>query len=126
MSFWSRVFATPDAVSDALGMVRDAGDAMVFTEEERSRADLKRLEWTLEFMRASSGSNLARRLIAVMLVFTFLLIVLGIAVCIIAGANDIATRLQDLLVDTLVDPVGIIIAFYFMSGMVRDYSGRRK
>lgn len=124
MSFWGRIFGAPEIVEKTTDAVIAAGDKIWYTEEEKAEAGMKRLEWILKFHQASSGSNLARRLVAVMMVAVFLVLVIADAVLVVLGMEVAAASLFKLIADTLVSPVGIIIAFYFAAGMVRDYTAK--
>ena len=126
MSFWGSVFGMPDVVEKGVDAVVKTGDALVFTDEERNKANLMVLEWTLKFHEASKGSNLARRLLALMVVGVFLCLILLVAALYTFGADLTAAKLFGLANSTLSTPVSVIIAFYFTSGMVRDFSANRK
>lgn len=122
MSLWSSIFSAPAIVEKSVDAVIKSGDALVFTEEERSQANLKQLDWILEYHKASVGSNLARRFIAVMTMGVFLLMVLLVSGLYISGLTAIATSVYKIIIDILMVPVGMILAFYFSSGMVRDWA----
>lgn len=126
MSFWGRIFGAPDVVSKTTDAVIAAGDKLFYTQEEKAEAGMKRLEWILKFHEASSGSNIARRFLAVMMVFVFLLLIILNAVLVVIGWEAQAAAIFKLNAETLVVPVGIIIAFYFTSGMVRDFTTQKK
>ncbi|MCU7840867.1 MAG: hypothetical protein KZQ94_15995 [Candidatus Thiodiazotropha sp. (ex Troendleina suluensis)] len=124
MGFWRSVFSAPETLSKASDAVIRAGDAIVFTDEEKSKANMAILEWTLKFHEASKGSNLARRLLAIMFVGVFLFFLLLIAFLYMVGADFMAAKIFGLVNGELSTPVSIIIAFYFTSGMVRDFRNK--
>lgn len=126
MSFWGRIFGAPEVITKSVDAVINAGDALVFTEEERSKANMERLNWILQFHEASKGSNVARRLIAVMFTFVFLALTAATAVLAGFGLGDQAAAVFKVVTDALVVPMGLIISFYFAAGMVRDYTGTKK
>ncbi|MCG7904407.1 MAG: hypothetical protein JAY60_18520 [Candidatus Thiodiazotropha weberae] len=126
MSFWGSVFGMPEVVEKGVDAVVRTGDALVFTDEERNKANLMVLEWTLKFHDASKGSNLARRLLALMVVGVFLFLILLVAALYAFGADITAAKLFGLVNNSLSTPVSVIIAFYFTSGMIRDFSASRK
>ncbi|MEW8027836.1 MAG: hypothetical protein AB2806_08865 [Candidatus Thiodiazotropha sp.] len=125
MSLWSSLFAAPEVLSKGTDAVIKAGDAIVFTEEEKSRANLMTLEWVLKYHEASKGSNLARRLLAIMVVGVFLFLILVVAALYMIGADLMAAKLFGLVSNTLDWPVTTIIAFYFTSGMVKEFVANR-
>lgn len=128
MSFWARLFGSPSVVDKTVDAVINTGDALVFTDEERSQAELMKLEWVLKYHEASKGSNLARRLIGVLFTFVFLILVIATAVFFAAGAafelaaiTAAGTAILELMGEVMVIPMSAIIGFYFTSGMVRDW-----
>ena len=121
MNFFKSLFSAPAVVSKATDAVIKTGDALVFTDEERSVANQKILDWTLKFHEASKGSNIARRYLAVMFSGVFLLLVVATAIVVGLGLSETADRLMELITETLVVPVGMIITFYFLTGGIREY-----
>lgn len=126
MSFFGSLFSSPDIVKKSVDAVIDTGDALFFTDEEKSKANQKKLDWLLKFHEASSGSQIARRYLAVMFGMTFLSLVLLTAGFTAFGMFSIADQLLKLLTDTLVWPVGTIIVFYFGSGYIRDMTNKSR
>lgn len=126
MGFFSRLFSSNDTVSKATDAVISAGDALFFTDEEKSRANQKKLDWVLEYHKASKGSNLARRFLAVMFVGVFLFLILVCAALILLKQPELFKQMYELIKDTLIQPISIIIGFYFLSGMVNTWSGTKK
>lgn len=126
MSFLGSLFSSGKAVEKTVDAVIATGDALIFTEEERSQANQKYLDWVLEYHKASSGSNIARRMIAVMVVGVFLLLVLLVAGFYSFAMPEHGDSILSLIGETLTTPVGIVIGFYFVSGYVRDWSSTKK
>ena len=126
MNFWAGIFSAPEIVSKATDAIIATGDALVFTEEEQSKASLKKLEWVLKFHEASKGSNIARRWIAILVTIVFVLIVVITAGCVLAGAETRADQLLSLLADTLVLPMSMIFGFYFGTSIIRDWPKNEK
>lgn len=66
-----RIFGSPEIVKESLGILRDAGDVIWYTEEEKAQDAAKRSQLAdrllLDWMESSKGQNLARRLLAVTL-----------------------------------------------------------
>jgi len=126
MSFLGQLFSSSKTVDKTVDAVINTGDKMFYTDEEKAEGRQKMLDWVLAFHDKSSGSNVARRLIAVMVVGGFLILVGICAVLILMDQGAMYAKMYDLIRETLKEPVGIIIAFYFLSGMVRDWSGGKK
>lgn len=93
MSFWSSLWSAPETVSKAVDAAIATGDKLVLTEEERLDYRKELGEWYLRWLQVSSGSDLARRLIALVVIFLFAILVLVIVVLYILGAatTDVAT-----------------------------------
>lgn len=53
-------------------MARDAGDALVYTEEEKAERNAQITTQTLAWITATSGQNVTRRILALMLAFIWL------------------------------------------------------
>ena len=126
MSFLGQLFSSSKSVEKTVDAVVATGDKLWYTEEEKAEGRQKMLEWVLAFHEKSSGSNVARRLIAVMVVGSFLMLVGMCAALILTNQDAMYAKMYDLIKETLLQPFGIIISFYFLSGMVRDWAGSRK
>lgn len=106
---------TADKVVDG---VTDGLDAMFFTDEERSRASQKVLDFKLKWIQATSGQNLARRYIAwtVTGLWSFL-VIYSIFLKIISSPHF--QFVFDILGDVVNPPFMIVLGFYFLTHVVR-------
>ncbi len=129
MSFWGALWGNSSAVDKVVDAAVATGDKLFFTEEEKHEGRLKLLEWSLRFREATKGSNLARRLIAVILTITYAAIILLAAAMILLegpapeGAATRAESLVDLLREVLNDPMNLVLIFYFAIDGVRAWKG---
>lgn len=73
MGFWSRLWDTPDTISKGVDAVIQSGDALVYTDEEKAEFGQRVRDWLLKWQQATSGQNIARRLIALMVTGVWLL-----------------------------------------------------
>ena len=95
-------------------------DAMFFTDEEKSQANQKILDWKLAYATATQGQSLSRRMIAfavtaAWLATVFLLIGMGLAF----GEESAAVEwLFRVLTEVINQPFMIIIGFYFLAHVV--------
>lgn len=99
-------------------------DKMIFTDEEKAEANSKVRDWFLKYLAATQPQNLARRLIAVIVVALWaLLIVVGIAVY----KWDVAYSLFvfETLRDVVNTPFSIIIGFYFAAHLARAWNDKK-
>ncbi|MFD2177865.1 hypothetical protein [Veronia pacifica] len=71
MSIWGRIFGTSQAVESMVEGVKSGLDALVYTDEEKAtEAAKQRTEaraMVIQWMQATQGQNLARRLIALVI-----------------------------------------------------------
>jgi len=121
VSILSKLFSSSDTVSKTVDAVISTGDALFFTDEEKSIANQKKLDWILKYHEASKGSNIARRLLAVMLTGVFLLLVIVVAGLYVIGWQAEADKVYTLIKDTLVTPVGIIVVFYYSVAAISNF-----
>jgi hypothetical protein len=122
--FWARLWGNSEAVKEGISILRDAGDALVYTKEEQAHdqaADATEARKMLvEWIRSTQGSNLARRIIALSMTFTWLLMYIasmGLNVSSIWGVNpqavqDAATIIGD-YADGMNGAVMMVLLYYF-------------
>lgn len=124
MSFWSRLWDTPDVISKGVDAVIKTGDALVYTEEEKAEFGQRVRDWLLKWQQATSGQNLARRLIAVSVTFVWLLEAIVTAVLcvwaalkpeILPAASAMAEQFARLSVIE-----GLILTFYFAPNKIGE------
>lgn len=94
-------------------------DAMFFTDEEKSQANQKILDWKLKYFEATKSSNVTRRVIALMIVGLWVVLVVGMVISHGFGAVAYAEYLFKTLTDIVMQPFSIIIGFYFLAHVVR-------
>ena len=100
-------------------------DSMFFTKEEQAEYRQKGAEWFLEYLKATQPQNLARRLIALMVVFLWsILILLGVGVR--PWADEYATYIFQILADVVMTPFLMIMGFYFAAHVVRSFADGKK
>ena len=90
----------------ALDTISSAADSLVFTDQEKTSL-------FIEFQKATLPQNLARRLIATMIVGLFCFLIL-LAVIIWQYQKEYAEYIFKVLSDVMVAPVTVIISFYFL------------
>ena len=95
-------------------------DKIFFTAEEKSEANQKLIEWYLKYLEATQPQNLARRLIALIVVSLWaFLILFGV----LLYKMDMAwSAFVFSTLDNIVNnPFMIIVGFYFLTHAVRAY-----
>lgn len=134
MSFWGKLFGTDEAIKSAVGAVKDGLDALVYTDEEKaSDAAKERSEarsMLVEWMQATQGQNLARRLISLAITGVWLLQYIvatfasSLAVFWMSQAEKL-NKLAEIQVETantMSGPVMLILAFYFAAPHMGDFA----
>lgn len=100
-------------------------DKMIFTAEEKAEASQQLAAWWLKYLAATQPQNLARRLIALVIVLLWaLLVVVGVAVWKVdpAYSGFIFSTLDNIVND----PFLMIMGFYFAAHIVRTWQGRKE
>jgi len=123
MGLLSWITGSGDTANKVIDAVIKTGDAMVFTDEEKSVANMKKLDWVLQYMNATNAQNVARRMIALFVVVSwmFVLFMACIAGYFSRDESSYAMWLFDILTEIVSEPYNIIIAFYFLTGTIRAW-----
>ena len=100
-------------------------DDVTFTKQEKAQNKIKLLDFWLKWQEQTKGQNLARRLIALMVVGLYVFLIL-FAVAMYKFQPSWANMAYIMLKDTLLQPFNIIIAFYFANALIRDYKGGKE
>lgn len=126
---------TETIVSGAVGGI----DKMFFTQQEKAEANAKLGDWYLKYLTATQPQNLARRLIAMVIVFIWaLLIIVGVVargielwvmglVTAEEGEQLFSEFIFSVLVEVVMNPFLMVMGFYFVAHVVRTYNnGKQK
>jgi len=106
----------PETIDKALSAVINAGDALVYTAEEK--ADMKRrmAEIHLDHIKATAGENnhtsIARRWFATVVTVPFVFLTVGSAIFEAFGKNEIANHWQELAMADYSNLVMMVGVFY--------------
>ena len=80
INLFKRIFGSPEIINESLSLIRDAGDVIWYTEEEKAQDAARRGAQSdkllIDWMESSKGQNLARRMLAVMLASVWMLMFL--------------------------------------------------
>ncbi len=138
MSFFGRLFGTEKAIGKIVDSVSSGLDALVYTDQEREHDSLKERSearsMIVEWVKASQGQNLARRVIALSVTGVWLLQYLlsqALLVCAVWSEDKEALReASGLLIKGVAEMDGavmLILAFYFAAPhMGRLVAGLKK
>jgi hypothetical protein len=125
MGILSRIFAKPEDATKLIDGAVAGLDKMFFTKEEKAEANQKLSEWYLKYLAATDGQNVARRLIAMIVVALWAFLVLfGVA---IRWFNDkMSDFVFEVLTEVVMTPFSIVVGFYFLTHAVRSYTSSKK
>ena len=119
MGFFARIFDSASVLKEGLQIARDAGDALVYTEEEKVKDANEIRQLTVNWMKATQGQNLARRLIALSITGVWLLMYMVSVFCSITAVFINHEKMHEVSViatsaaTEMDSAVMLILAFYF-------------
>jgi len=116
---FSWLFGNAKSVEKAVDAVISTGDALFFTEEEKSVASQKILDWKIEYARVTQGQSISRRIIAAGVTAMWMLTGVVALVAAAWGLDDYAEYVMKFLVDVVMQPFSIIVGFYFLAHLVK-------
>ena len=121
MNILSAIFGSSKNTQNIVDGAVSGLDKMFFTKEEKSEANAKLGDWYLKYLEATQPQNLARRLIAMMVVFLWaMLVVAGVAVYKFdLNYSEYVFRVLD---DVVMNPFLMIMGFYFAAHVVRAFN----
>ncbi len=134
MGIFARLFGADEVIKKGTDAVINAGDALVFTKEEKAHH-------FLDLLKAYEPFKLAQRLLALIFSIPYVVIWLISAVLFLIGALvptdpdtmgyadhliDVSKELARMNNDTLGLPVALILGFYFGGGMIESYTRTKK
>ena len=118
MGLFSKILGT-DSIDKIIDKGSDFIDDVIYTKDEKAENKNKLMDFYLEYQRTTSGQNIARRVLAIMMVSAYLTFALmGIVVF---KFDSTWSTLVFSFVKELSLAVSLIIAFYFGSGLMRTY-----
>ena len=136
MSFWGKLFGTEKALNSVVEGVTNGIDALIYTDEEKAsdaaadRSEARKM--VVQWMSATQGQNLARRLIALSITGVWLLMYLVSVFCgmlaVFTNSVGVITAEKINMVGTIaksaagdMNPaVMLILAFYFAAPHMGD------
>ncbi|GAF70801.1 unnamed protein product [marine sediment metagenome] len=120
MGILRTIFGRPEDASKIIDGATKGLDKIFFTKEERADANQKLSDWYLKYLEATSGQNVARRFIALVVVYLWAgLILLGVTSR--YWSVELSDHIYHILQDVVMNPFLVIIGFYFLSHAVRAY-----
>ena len=100
-------------------------DKMFFTKEEKAEHQAKMGDWFLKYLEATQPQNLARRLIAIIIVVLWAVLILG-GVAMYKLDPGYSQYIFDILADVVMNPFLMVMGFYFAAHVLRSYQSAKK
>lgn len=111
-------------------------DKIWFTKEEKAEANQKLSDWYLQYLAATQPQNIARRLIAMVIVWLWWLLVVFGVICrgielwvfdtVPEGVEYIYSEfIFKVLTEVVMQPFSIVVGFYFLTHVVRTYNNSK-
>ena len=122
MSFFGRLFATPDSISKTLDAAISAGDKLVFTAEEKAEMNLKIQDWYLEYLKATQPMNLSRRVLTFIIGGIWALFLSIGTMFALFNHTETAELMWTIMSDNVNTPFTIVVGFYFAAHVMRNLS----
>lgn len=124
MSWLKGIFGSADTIKTVVDGVYNGVDKAFFTDEEKAEFGQKRNEWLLQYMQATQPQNVARRMIAFIVVgiWAFIIGILVIALVVenaLSLTSNMSDALYKLLTDIILQPFNIVLGFYFLTHVVK-------
>ena len=124
MGLLGKIFGTEAAIGKSIDLIASAGDALFYTDEEKANDKAKRAEQIdvllIKWMETTTGQNLARRLLAVMISAVWLIQYIGSGLINLFGiwADDPDKWLKSAeliggYADQMTGAMMLILGFYF-------------
>ena len=113
------LFGNGKTVEKGLDMVSNGLDALVFTDEEKTVANQKVLDWKLKWIAATGPQSVARRVISYIIVGLWAYVLMLAVHFHVIGFTKEAEFLFTVLRDVLHWPFITIVGFYFAAHIVR-------
>lgn len=132
MSWFGKLFGTDTAVEKTIDTVKHIVDESFYTDEEeaaeRTKARTEGREFLIRWLESTTGSRLARRVIALTITFawTFLFLMAGLLDVVGVWMTEEAARLNESasLIDTRAEQMNgavmVILGFYFAAPHLGD------
>jgi hypothetical protein len=134
MSLWGKIFGTDEAIKETIGAVKSGLDALVYTDEEKAvdaakdRSEARGM--LVQWMEATQGQNLARRVISLAITGVWLLqyilsfLASSLAIFWIDKADKLnaLAKIQTQGATDMSSAVMLILAFYFAAPHLGDFA----
>jgi hypothetical protein len=126
MGIFKMLFGSPEVAVKTAGTLAKGVDSLIYTDEEKADARAKAMDWLGKYMEATQGQNIARRLIAVLVVIEWLLLInLGVALRLFSWLDE-SEYVFNVLDNLVKEPFMLIIGFYFLARIIPAAFGNKE
>ena len=132
MSIFKKIFGHVDVLKEGIEIIKDAGDALVYTDEEKAKDNAKRSEQIdkllINWLETTKGANIARRWIAVIVagIWSFLFIFSWVATQLAIWLSDKKEKVEAMVaanasfLDMVTGAMMLVLGFYFAAPFMGD------
>lgn len=125
MGILKTLFGSTDAAVQTAGTIAKGIDGLVYTDQEKADMRARSMDWFNEYAKSSQGQNVARRLIAVLVVAQWLLLInLGVALRLVSWLDE-SEYVFNVLDNLVKEPFMLIIGFYFLARIIPAAFGNK-
>lgn len=112
------LIGSPEAAGKAADALYSGLDKIAFTAEEKADAAQKSRDWLNDYMAATNGQNVARRLIALIVTSLWAVLLVLSVVLHLCGATVRAEWLFGVIDEVVTPAFMLVITFYFAAGAI--------
>jgi hypothetical protein len=121
MAFFKRLFSAPETVADTVKSAVRGLDDLVYTEQEAAEKTQMAQDIYAKLWQAAVPSAVSRRVIASVIVLVWAFLIVFATAAYALSADDVATFTLDLLKTIVLQPMNIVVGFYFLKQVVTEY-----
>jgi len=119
MGWINTLLGSSDFVNKVTDAAINTGDKLVYTDEEKTEAHKKVLDWYLEYLKVTNPQNIARRLIALSVTLLWCIFLIIAVTMEILGFHSDSKFIFETIKDNINQPFSIVLAFYFATHALR-------
>lgn len=119
MGFLASLFGGGKITEQIVSSISSGIDSAFYTDQEKAEANQKILDFKLEWVKATQGQNIARRLVALAVTVMWMLCGLIVLIAKGLGADAFSQFALAYLTDVVTRPFEVIIGFYFLAHVAR-------
>ena len=125
MGILAKIFGDSDNANKIVDGAISGLDKAFFTAEERADASGKMAEWYIRYLEASQPQNLARRYIALLVVWLWAVLILA-SLVLYPFSEELSDLAYNTMTEAVLDPFLLVMGFYFAAHVVRNWPGQKK